>query len=99
MEITSARVMINAPRRNFQPLKIESDQGACGIGDATLKKRGKSVVRHLEDHVIPCLIGKALRQIGHIWRHLYPRLGWRSRDSVVSMVLPMAATLPRWSMW
>jgi mannonate dehydratase len=57
MKITTARVIVTCPGRNFVTLKIETDQGVYGIGDATLNGREKSVVSYLEDHVIPCLIG------------------------------------------
>jgi mannonate dehydratase len=57
MKITSARVIVTCPGRNFVTLKIETDQGVYGIGDATLNGREKAVVSYLEDHVIPCLIG------------------------------------------
>ncbi len=57
MKITAARVITTCPGRNFVTLKIETDQGVYGIGDATLNGRELSVVSYLEDHVIPCLIG------------------------------------------
>ena len=36
MKITAARVIVCCPGRNFVTLKIETDQGVYGIGDATL---------------------------------------------------------------
>jgi mannonate dehydratase len=39
MKITSARVIVTCPGRNFVTLKIETDQGVYGIGDATLNGR------------------------------------------------------------
>ena len=36
MKITAARVIVCSPGRNFVTLKIETDQGVYGIGDATL---------------------------------------------------------------
>ena len=36
MKITNARVIVCSPGRNFVTLKIETDQGLTGIGDATL---------------------------------------------------------------
>jgi L-alanine-DL-glutamate epimerase-like enolase superfamily enzyme len=55
MKITSARVIVTCPGRNFVTLKIETDQGVYGIGDATLNGREKAVVSYLEDHVIRAL--------------------------------------------
>ena len=63
MKISSARVIVTSPGRNFVTLKIETDQGVYGIGDATLNGREKAVVAYLEDHVIPVLIGRNPAQI------------------------------------
>ncbi|MET0374812.1 MAG: bifunctional D-altronate/D-mannonate dehydratase, partial [Rhizorhabdus sp.] len=57
MKITSAKVIVTCPGRNFVTLKIETDQGVHGIGDATLNGRELSVVSYLQDHVAPSLIG------------------------------------------
>ena len=53
MKITAARVIVTCPGRNFVTLRIETDQGVHGIGDATLNGRELSVVAYLEEHVIP----------------------------------------------
>ena len=60
MKITKASVNITCPGRNFVTLKIETDEGVYGIGDATVNGRELAVVSYLEDHVIPCLIGRVL---------------------------------------
>jgi mannonate dehydratase len=77
MKIVSARVIVTCPGRNFVTLKIETDQGVYGIGDATLNGRELSVVSYLEDHVVPCLIGKDPRRIEDIWQYLYRGAYWR----------------------
>lgn len=77
MKITSARVIVTCPGRNFVTLKIETDQGLYGIGDATLNGREKAVVAYLEDHVIPNLIGRDARRIEDIWQFLYRGAYWR----------------------
>ena len=71
MKITSARVIVTCPGRNFVTLKIETSEGVYGIGDATLNGREKAVVSYLEDHVIPCLIGMDPRKSEDIWQYLY----------------------------
>lgn len=75
--ITSARVIVTCPGRNFVTLKIETDQGVSGIGDATLNGRELSVVSYLQDHVIPCLIGRDAHRIEDIWQYLYRGAYWR----------------------
>ena len=77
MKITAARVIVTCPGRNFVTLKIESDQGVYGIGDATLNGRELSVVSYLQDHVVPCLIGRDPRRIEDIWQYLYRGAYWR----------------------
>jgi mannonate dehydratase len=77
MKITAARVIVTCPGRNFVTLKIETDQGVYGIGDATLNGRELSVVSYLQDHVAPCLIGLDPRRIEDIWQYLYRGAYWR----------------------
>ena len=77
MKITAARVIVTCPGRNFVTLKIETDQGVYGIGDATLNGRELSVVSYLEDHVIPCLIGMDAGRSEDIWQYLYKGAYWR----------------------
>ncbi|MXO70244.1 D-mannonate dehydratase ManD [Alteraurantiacibacter buctensis] len=77
MKITSAKVIVTCPGRNFVTLKIETDQGVYGIGDATLNGREKAVVAYLEDHVIPCLIGRDPGRIEDTWQYLYRGAYWR----------------------
>ncbi len=77
LKIRSARVIVTSPGRNFVTLKIETDQGVYGIGDATLNGREKAVVAYLEDHVIPLLIGRDARRIEDIWQLLYRGAYWR----------------------
>jgi L-alanine-DL-glutamate epimerase-like enolase superfamily enzyme len=77
MKIQFAKVIVTCPGRNFVTLKIETDQGVYGIGDATLNGRELSVVSYLEDHVTPCLIGMDPRRIEDIWQYLYKGAYWR----------------------
>lgn len=77
MKITKARVVVTCPGRNFVTLKIETDQGVYGIGDATLNGREKAVVAYLEEHVIPLLIGRDPRRIEDLWQFLYRGAYWR----------------------
>lgn len=77
MKIESAKVIVCSPGRNFVTLKITTDEGVYGIGDATLNGRELAVVSYLEDHVIPCLIGRDPSQIEDIWQYLYKGVYWR----------------------
>lgn len=77
MKITNAKVIVTCPGRNFVTLKIETDEGVYGIGDATLNGREKAVVAYLEDHVIPVLIGQDAQRIEDTWQYLYRGAYWR----------------------
>ena len=70
MKITAARVIVCCPGRNFVTLKIETDQGLTGLGDATLNGRELAVASYLTVHVVPCLIGRDAHQIEDIWQYL-----------------------------
>jgi mannonate dehydratase len=77
MIIQDAKVIVCSPGRNFVTLKILTDEGLYGLGDATLNGRERAVVAYLEDHVIPCLIGKDPAHIEDIWQYLYHGVYWR----------------------
>jgi len=84
--IRSARVIITCPGRNFVTLKIETDQGVYGIGDATLNGRELAVASYLEDHVIPCLISRDAHRIEDIWQYLYKGAYWRRGPVTMSAI-------------
>ncbi len=77
MKITSARLILCSPDRNFVTLKIETDAGLHGLGDATLNGRELAVAAYLTEHVIPCLIGRDPFDIEDIWQYLYRGAYWR----------------------
>ncbi len=86
MKITSAKVIVCSPGRNFVTLKIETDQGLTGLGDASLNGRELSVASYLTDHVIPCLIGRDAHQIEDIWQYLYRGAYWRRGPVTMSAI-------------
>ncbi len=51
MKIVSAEVFVTCPGRNFVTLKITTDCGLTGLGDATLNGRELSVASYLKDHL------------------------------------------------
>jgi len=86
MKILSAKVIVTCPGRNFVTLKITTDQGVYGIGDATLNGRELAVASYLSDHVIPCLINKDPRRIEDIWQYLYRGAYWRRGPVTMSAI-------------
>jgi len=77
VKITDAKVFVCSPGRNFVTLKIFTDEGIYGLGDATLNGRELAVASYLTDHVIPCLIGRDPAQTEDIWQYLYRGAYWR----------------------
>jgi mannonate dehydratase len=76
MKIQEAKVFITCPDRNFVTLKITTDEGVYGLGDATLNGRELAAKAYLED-LIPCLIGRDPAQIEDIWQYFYRGAYWR----------------------
>jgi len=93
MKITSANVIVTCPGRNFVTLKIRTDQGVHGIGDATLNGREMAVVAYLQEHVIPCLIGRDPQQIEDIWQYLYRGCYWRRGPVTMSAIAAVDTAL------
>lgn len=77
MRITDGKVVVCSPGRNFVTLKLETDDGVYGLGDATLNGRELAVASYLSDHVLPLLEGRDARRIEDIWQSLYKGGYWR----------------------
>ena len=77
MKIVDAKVIVCSPGRNFVTLKLVTEDGAYGLGDATLNGRELAVVSYLNDHLIPLLIGRDARRIEDTWQYLYKGAYWR----------------------
>jgi mannonate dehydratase len=86
MKITRAEVIVTSPGRNFVTLKVTTDQGVHGLGDATLNGRELAVVSYLRDHVCPLLIGRDPRQIEDTWQYLYKGAYWRRGPVTMSAI-------------
>lgn len=91
--ITGAKVIITCPGRNFVTLKIETEDGTYGLGDATLNGRELSVASYLTDHVIPCLIGRDAHRIEDIWQYLYKGAYWRRGPVTMSAIAAVDTAL------
>ena len=93
MKITNAKVIVTCPGRNFVTLKIYTDEGLYGLGDATLNGREKSVVSYLEDYVIPCILGMDASRIEDIWQYLYRGCYWRKGPVTMSAIAAVDTAL------
>ena len=77
MRIVDAKVIVCCPGRNFVTLKITTEEGISGLGDATLNGRELAVASYLRDHLVPLLIGRDARRIEDTWQYLYKGGYWR----------------------
>ena len=86
MKITALKVIVCSPGRNFVTLRIETDEGLVGYGDATLNGRELAVASYLADHINPCLVGRDAHQIEDIWQYLYRGAYWRRGPVTMSAI-------------
>jgi mannonate dehydratase len=93
MKITDARVIITCPGRNFVTLKLTTEDGLTGLGDATLNGRELAVASYLDDHVIPCLIGRDARRIEDTWQYFYKGAYWRRGPVTMSAIAAVDTAL------
>ncbi|MGP4016363.1 D-mannonate dehydratase ManD [Saccharopolyspora sp. 5N708] len=76
-KIVDAKVIVTAPGRNYVTLKLTTDDGVVGWGDATLNGRELAVASYLRDHVCPLLLGRDAHRIEDLWQYLYKGAYWR----------------------
>lgn len=86
MKIIAADVFVTCPGRNFVTLKITTESGLCGLGDATLNGRELSVASYLKDHLCPQLIGRDASRIEDIWQFFYKGAYWRRGPVTMSAI-------------
>ncbi len=85
-KIIAAKTIVTCPGRNFVTLKIVTEDGTHGVGDATLNGRELAVEAYLTEHVIPCLIGRDAHNIEDIWQFLYKGAYWRRGPVTMSAI-------------
>ncbi|WP_433090083.1 D-mannonate dehydratase ManD [Dactylosporangium sp. CA-052675] len=93
MRIADARVIVTCPGRNFVTLKIVTDDGVTGVGDATLNGRELAVAAYLTEHVIPALVGRDPHRIEDIWQYLYKGAYWRRGPVTMSAIAAVDTAL------
>ncbi len=94
MKIIDAKVIVCCPGRNLVTLKIFTDAGIYGLGDATLNGREKAVATYLESYCIPALIGRDPRNIEDIWHYFYKGVYWKR--GAVTMAAVSAIDMALW---
>ncbi len=96
MIIESAEVIVTSPDRNFVTLRVTTDEGLVGLGDATLNGRELAVASYLRDHVLPLLIGRDAHRIEDSWQFLYRSAYWRRGP--VTMTAIAAVDVALWDL-
>lgn len=94
MKIVDAKVIVCSPGRNFVTLKLVTEDGIYGLGDATLNGRELAVASYLSDHVVPLLVGRDARRIEDTWQYLYKGAYWRRGP--VTMTAIAAVDMALW---
>ena len=85
-KIIDAKVIVACPGRNFVTLKITTSDGIYGVGDGTLNGRELAVSAYLQEHVVPCLIGRDADRIEDTWQYLYRGAYWRRGPVTMSAI-------------
>src|SRR4051794_35708284 len=77
MKITDVDVIVTCPGRNFVTVRVTTDEGVTGVGDATLNGRELAVVAYVRDHLVPQIVGRDPLRTEDTWHHLYRGAYWR----------------------
>src|SRR5437870_2271612 len=93
MKIVDAKVIVCSPGRNFVTLKVTTEDGIYGLGDATLNGRELSVASYLTDHIVPLLIGRDARRIEDLWQYFYKGAYWRGGPVTMSAIAAVDTAL------
>ena len=92
--IRTAEVLVTSPGRNFVTLRVMTEDGVVGLGDATLNGRELAVAAYLTEHVVPLLIGRDAHRIEDTWQFLYRSAYWRRGP--VTMAAIAAVDMALW---
>src|SRR5260370_90648 len=93
VKIVDAKAIVCCPGRNFVTLKIATEDGIYGLGDATLNGRELAVASYLADHLVPLLIGRDARRIEDTWQYLYKGAYWRRGPVTMSAIAAVDTAL------
>jgi len=77
MEIADWSVTTVCPGRNYVLVKLATNEGTVGWGDATLNGREKAVEATLEQHVLPEIASRPVERIEDTWQSLFRHTYWR----------------------
>lgn len=76
-KITNVKVVVTCPGRNYVLVKVETDEGLYGWGDATLNGRELAPATLITEHLAPLLVGMDPDRIEDIHQYLARGSYWR----------------------
>ena len=66
-----------APRRNWIIVRVETDEGIVGLGEATTENCEHAVISMVNEHFGPYLVGKDPTKITRAWQEMQRLFWWR----------------------
>ncbi len=66
-----------APSRNWTFVRVETDEGISGVGEATTEYHEHAVVAMIEQHLAPLLIGQDPTRVHAAWQQMQRFFWWR----------------------
>lgn len=93
MKITDIKpYVVDCFRTNWVFVKVETDEGISGVGEATLEYKEKALLGALE-HIKETVVGQDPRQIEDIWHHIYRDAYWRGGAVLMSALSAVETAL------
>ncbi len=74
----------HSPARNWVFVRVETDEGLVGLGEATTEYHELAVMAMVEGHLAELLIGQDPTRINHIWQQMQRFFWWRNGVVVAS---------------
>lgn len=84
MKIIEVRTILTSPNQNYLFVKILTDSGLYGVGDASLNGREQAVADLIDSYLTPMLIGRDPEQIEDFWQMIYRGSYWRGGNITMS---------------
>ncbi len=86
MKITNVKAIVTCPGRNYVIVKIETDEGISGFGDATLNGRELAVAEILDKHIAPLLQDTDPDRIEDTWQYIFRGTYWRGGPVLMTVL-------------
>ena len=68
----------HAPSRNWIFVRVETDEGVTGVGEATTEYHEHAVLAMIETHFAPLLIGQDPTRVNSAWQQMQRFFWWRN---------------------